>query len=78
METYYLNGWKITAENKSKSAYEFVYDEKDLMILDKFQDCVSFVEVNQKGNLVLQKLSSSLRYQVNRAEKCLNIMAVDG
>lgn len=48
METYYLNGWKITAENKSKSAYEFVYDEKDLMILDKFQDCVSFVEVNQK------------------------------
>ena len=78
METYYLNGWKITAENKSKSAYEFVYDEKDLMILDKFQDCVSFVEVNLKGNLVLHKLSSSLRYQVNRAENCLNIMAVDG
>ena len=72
-----MNGWKITAENKSKSAYDFVYDEKDLMILDKFQACISFVEVNKKGNLVLQKLSNSLRYQINNAEKCLNIIVVD-
>ena len=77
METYYLNGWKITAENKSKSAYDFVYDEKDLMILDKFQAFISFVDVNKKGNLVLQKLSNSLRYQINNAEKCLNIIVVD-
>ena len=77
MATYYLDDWKIILENNGYSSYDFVYDEKNLVILDKFQDCVSFIEVNQKGNLVLQKLSTSLRYKIHSTEKCLNIIMVD-
>ncbi len=73
MRTYHLKGWKIEIENKSQKMYEFVCDEKNFMILNKYDEYIVFIEVNQKENLVLQKLSDFVEYKFSVSEKCLSM-----
>lgn len=73
MRTYHLKDWKIEIENKSQKMYEFVCDEKNFMILNKYNEYIVFIEVNQKENLVLQKLSDFVEYKFSVSEKCLSM-----
>lgn len=73
MRTYYLKSWKIVVYNNSKKMYDFVCDEKNFMILNQYQEYIVFIEVNQKDNLVLQKLSDVIQYQFSVSEKCLSM-----
>lgn len=74
MRTYHLKSWKIVVDNRSKKMYDIVCDEKNFMILNPYQEYIVFIEVNQKDNLVLQKLSDFIQYQFSASEKCLNMI----
>ena len=74
MRTYQLKDWKIQIENRSNEQYDFVCDEKNLIISDKSKEYITFVEVNQKDNLVLQKLPYFVEYKFYSEEKCLSII----
>ena len=63
MKTYQLRDWKINIRNKSMEAYNYVCDEKNLMI-----------EINQKENLVLQKFPYFIQYKFYSEEKRLDII----
>lgn len=74
MKTYQLRDWKINIQNKSMEAYNYVCDEKNLMISTKENDYIAFIEINQKENLVLQKFPYFIQYKFYSEEKRLDII----
>ena len=74
MRTYQLKDWEINIQNKSMEAYNYVCDEKNLIISTKSNEYVAFIEVNQKENLVLQKMSYFIHYKFHSDEKKLDII----
>ncbi len=55
-------------------AYNYVCDEKNLMISTKENDYIAFIEINQKENLVLQKFPYFIQYKFYSEEKRLDII----